>query len=132
MAGQAWGGGSFAEMMKTGRWPDGFDPTRAVLLEGSSRVVFTALGATTTTEPVARIASYRNTEVVVEATSPRGGWLVLNDPWHPWWFAEVDGKPAPILKANVIMRAVELPAGAHRVSFQFRPLAGALKQLRER
>ena len=130
MAGQAWGGGSFADMMKTGLWPEGFDPSRTVLLEGTSKIVFTALGAISTFEPTARIVSYRNTEVVIEAKSPRGGWLVLNDPWHPWWYAEVDGKLAPILKANVIMRAVELPPGTKTVRFHFRPLHGALDQLR--
>lgn len=130
MAGQAWGGGSFVEMMKTGRWPAGFDPSRTVLLEGTSKTVFTALGALSTFAPTARIVSYRNTEVVVEAKSPRGGWLVLNDPWHPWWYAEVDGKPAPILKANVIMRAVELTPGTHMVRFRFRPVVGAIEQLK--
>jgi hypothetical protein len=126
------GGGSFADMMKSGRWPDRFDPARMVLLEGTARSVIAGFGATDSFEPAARIVSYRNTEVVVEAVSPRGGWLVLNDPWHPWWFADVGGKPVPILKANVIMRAVELPPGTHTVRFSFRPLAGALAQWRAR
>ena len=39
----------------------------------------------------ARIVSYRNTRGGPEADSPDGGWVVLNDLWHPWWFAEVDG-----------------------------------------
>ena len=77
-----------------------------------------------------RIASYRNTEVVLEADSPDGGWVVLNDVWHPWWFAEVDGRPAEILRANVLFRAVAVPPGRHKVRFTFRPLAGALDQLR--
>ena len=73
----------------------------------------------------ARIASYRNTEVMLEADSPDGGWVVLNDLWHPWWFAEVDGRPAEILRANVLFRAVAVPPGRHMVRFTFRPLAGA-------
>ena len=73
-----------------------------------------------------RIASYRNTEVVLEADSPDGGWVVLNDLWHPWWFAEVDGKPAEILRANVLFRAVAVPPGRHVVRFTFRPIAGRL------
>ena len=78
----------------------------------------------------ARIVSYRNTEVILEADSPDGGFLVLNDLWHPWWFAEVDGKPAPILRANVLFRAVAMPPGRHTVRFRFRPVAGAWAQLR--
>ena len=76
-----------------------------------------------------RIVSYRNTEVILEADSPDGGWVVLNDLWHPWWFAEVDGKPAPILRANVLFRAVAVAPGRHTVRFRFRPLAGAWAQL---
>ena len=64
-----------------------------------------------------RIVSYRNTEVILEADSPDGGWVVLNDLWHPWWFAEVDGKPAEILRANVLFRAVAVPPGRHMVRF---------------
>ena len=66
----------------------------------------------------------------MEADSPDGGFLVLNDLWHPWWFAELDGTPADILRANVLFRAVAVPPGAHVVRFAFRPIAGAWAQLR--
>ena len=79
-----------------------------------------------------RIVSYRNTEVILEADSPDGGFVVLNDLWHPWWFAEIDGKPAPILRANVLFRAVAVPPGRHTVRFVFRPIAGAWAQMRKR
>jgi hypothetical protein len=75
------------------------------------------------------IVSYHNTQVVLEADSAEGGWVVLNDPWQPWWFASIDGKPAEILRANVLFRAVEVPPGRHIVRFEFHPLAGAWKQL---
>jgi hypothetical protein len=77
----------------------------------------------------ARIVSYRNTEVVLEADSPDGGWVVLGDLWHSWWFAEVDGRPAEILRANVLFRAVAVSGGRHEVRFRFRPVAGAWGQL---
>ncbi len=68
--------------------------------------------------------------MILDADSPDGGFLVLNDLWHPWWFAELDGKPAPILRANVLFRAVAMPPGRHTVRFRFRPVAGAWAQLR--
>ena len=76
-----------------------------------------------------RILSYANTEVVLEADSPEGGWVVLNDVWHPWWFADIDGAPAEILRANVLFRAAAVPPGKHTLRFQFRPIAGAWCQL---
>ncbi len=76
-----------------------------------------------------RIVSYRNTEVIVEADSPGGGWVVLNDLWHPWWFADVDGKRRKSCRANVLFRAVAVPPGRHVVRFTFRPIAGAWAEL---
>ena len=114
----------FTRMLADGAWPDA-DLRTTVLLERPP-----ATGAATPRRPgSARIASYRTTEVTLEADSPDGGWLVLNDLWHPWWFAEVDGKPAEILRANVLFRAVAVAPGGHTVRFRFRPLAGARAQL---
>lgn len=69
----------------------------------------------------ARIVVDRSTQVVVEASAPRGGLLLLADTFYPGWEATVDGRPTPILRANVAHRAVELPPGTHRVVFAFRP-----------
>ena len=111
----------FERLIADGRWPDA-DLATTVLLA-------TALPPRPRPPGTVRILSYRNTEVVLEADSPEGGWVVLNDVWHPWWFAEVDGVPTVLLRANVLFRAVEVPAGRHTVRMSFRPLAGALDQL---
>ena len=72
---------------------------------------------------------YGNTEVQVAVDTPRAGFLVLNDVWHPWWFGTVDGKPADIYRANVLFRAIEVPAGRHVVRFEFKPVEGAVKEI---
>lgn len=77
----------------------------------------------------ASIIGYHNDEIVIETNSSHGGWLVLNDIWHPWWYAEVDGTELQILCANVLFRAVPVPRGRHTVRFTFQPLRGALEQL---
>jgi len=114
----------FARMLRDGVWPDA-DLRATVLLE-------------TAPEPAAairrpgktRIVSYRNTEVTLKVDSPDGGWVVLNDLWHPWWFAEIDGRPTEMLRANVLFRAVAVPPGDRHIRFVFRPLAGAWAPLR--
>jgi uncharacterized membrane protein YfhO len=54
---------------------------------------------------------------------------VLNDVWHPWWRARVDGAPAPLVRANVLFRAVRVPPGRHEVRIEFAPVAGAITEL---
>jgi hypothetical protein len=112
----------FNEMLRTGRWPE-TDLNTTVLLENA------APASSPKAPGRVRIARYANTEVIVEADSPAGGWVVLNDVWHPWWFAEVDGKPADLLRANVLFRAVAVPPGRHTVRFSFRPVSGAWAEI---
>lgn len=71
----------------------------------------------------ARIVEYRPERVVVEAESPTPGLLVLSDSHHPGWRATRDGEPVPILRANGLYRAVRLPAGRHRVVFEYVPVS---------
>ncbi len=113
--------GDFGALLEHGNWPP-VDLARTVVLEDGVPARDRRPGA-------ARIQRYLNTEVLIEADSPDGGWVVLNDTWHPWWFAEVDGLPATLKRANVLFRAVEVPSGRHTVRFVFRPLAGALREI---
>jgi hypothetical protein len=48
--------------------------------------------------------------------------LTCLDAWYPGWHAYVDGAEAPVLRAADGFKAVEVPAGTHRVAFVFRPL----------
>lgn len=107
-------------------WPATVDPRKTVLL--SRAPVGVAAGAVRR-PGTARIARYANTEVDVAVDSPDGGFLLLNDVWHPWWHATLDGKPVDMLRANVIFRAVALPPGPHQVHFAFEPFAGAAADL---
>jgi hypothetical protein len=143
----------FAATLRTGEWPD-VDLRTAVLLDrhagswaGHPRLPPAAPteGMDARADPrvkpedghdgaggTARIISYGNTVVEIEAESPAGGHVVLNDPWHPWWFATVDGREAPILRANALFRAVAVPPGRHTVRFTFHPLGGAWRELAAR
>ena len=120
-----WRLADFEELALDG-WP-GVDPRQIVLLKkapiGFSRSAAVGVGGS------ARLLRYGNTEVVVEVAAPAGGILLLNDVWHPWWRASVDGADAEILKANVIFRAVVCPRGQHVVGFTFHPFAGAFAEL---
>ncbi|HEX4458631.1 MAG TPA: YfhO family protein, partial [Polyangia bacterium] len=53
--------------------------------------------------------------------SDRMSFAVVADSWFPGWTARVDGQRAPIVRANLAMRAVPLPAGEHEVTLVYRP-----------
>ena len=41
--------------------------------------------------------------------------------YQPGWNATIDGQPAPHFRANWTLRAMRIPAGEHRIEFDFRP-----------
>jgi hypothetical protein len=54
-------------------------------------------------------------------SNPCDGYLVFSEPFYPGWQVYVDGKPMPILRANLAFSAVFLPAGEHEVKKSYRP-----------
>ena len=120
-----WRLADFDELLRSG-WP-AVDPRRVVLLQRAPAGF--ARGAAAGTDGSTRLIRYANTQVTVEVEAPAGGILLLNDVWHPWWRASIDGVEAEILEANVIFRAVVCPRGRHVVRFTFHPFAGALAEL---
>ena len=115
----------FDAILTTGTWPDGFDPRRTVLLDRSP-----PLAPLPPFQPgTARLLDYGTTILTVETDAPQGGYLVLNDVWHPWWRVEVDGKPADLLRANVLFRAVAVPPGKATVRFVFKPFRGLYDEI---
>jgi hypothetical protein len=71
----------------------------------------------------ATLTRYALNDVAVEVETPGPGLLRIADLWYPDWVASVDGRPARILKADYLLRAVPVPAGKHRVEFRYRSAA---------
>ncbi len=66
-----------------------------------------------------RISSYRLHEVVLDVSTPTPGLVRLADLYHPSWRADLDGRPVPVLRSDYLLRAVAVPAGRHRVRFDY-------------
>ncbi len=47
--------------------------------------------------------------------------LVIADHFYPGWVAELDGREVEILKANIVNRAILIPAGTHHLTMEYRP-----------
>ncbi|MBI1802248.1 MAG: YfhO family protein [Chloroflexi bacterium] len=102
--------------------PD-FDFTRSVILD-SRDADASALGDLSPAQErggsvrlVARTASSSRWEVNVPADAV----FVLSENDYPGWRAFVDGRETRVMRANTIMMAVAVPAGARQVEFVFDP-----------
>jgi hypothetical protein len=96
----------------------GFDAGNTVLLE-SKDAVEPALPAA---GPAGKVESFRRqpNSVTLQANLSRPGYVALLDRFDPNWQATIDGHEVPILRANLLFRAVRAGAGRHTVRFYYR------------
>jgi hypothetical protein len=74
-------------------------------------------------QPRAKLVAWTPDTVEVRVESAYPGVLVLHDAYYPGWTAMVDGRPAPILRTNILFRGVELENGRHTVVFRYAPFS---------
>ncbi len=70
--------------------------------------------------PVTILETQAN-RVVLSFNAPADGYIVLTDTFYPGWQADLDGRPAQILPANLAFRAVAVEAGQHTLVFDYQP-----------
>jgi hypothetical protein len=97
--------------------PD-FDPTQTVVLERGLNSEQTGVNSQQST---AKVIGYGPNEILIATNTPSAGVLVLSEVYYPGWQAWVDDQPVDVLRADFLFRAVELPAGTHRVRLLYDP-----------
>jgi hypothetical protein len=98
-----------------------FDPVRTVVLERSQGEVPARASSPQPAFTPATLEQAGPGRLRVRVHAAHPGWLVLSEVWYRGWQARVDGRPAPVRRANWIFRAVPVDAGEHTVELLFAP-----------
>jgi hypothetical protein len=104
------------------------DPRAQVLLHGrAAESALAAIGADDgrAFEPYRPVplASRTANRLALEVQLAQPGILVLNEPFFPGWQARDGGREVPLLRANVLFRALVLGPGEHRIELEFAPIS---------
>ena len=102
-------------------------PTPASVAKGDGAVAapaalagYRAAPASAGSDRVIELA-YDPERIVLQASTAQPALLVLADAAYPGWMVTVDGRPAPLLTANLMFRGVVLGPGSHNVTFTYQP-----------
>jgi hypothetical protein len=99
---------------------DNFDLHRTVLLSPDAKVPAPASAAADQNPGTVEInPNYRSKRIELEADVKTPSILLLSERYDPKWQAWVDGKPAPVLRCDYILRGVYLTPGKHNIVFKF-------------
>jgi hypothetical protein len=67
------------------------------------------------------LESYRPNHLVYTSNTVVEQLAVFSEIYYPGWKATIDGQPAPHFRANWTLRAMLVPAGEHKIEFEFKP-----------
>ena len=72
------------------------------------------------TQPASiELTNYANPgNLFYESESAENGIAVFSEVYYKTWRAFIDGEEVPVLRANYILRAIEIPAGKHQIEFR--------------
>ena len=109
-----------AEVMKA---LTNFNPKDTAVLEEASKKDLTA-------NPVKDSAAfiklvYNDNDIIeYQSSSKSNEFAVFSEIYYDGgWVAKIDGKETPIIRTNYVLRGLQVPAGNHKIVFEFKPVS---------
>ena len=96
-----------------------FDPATEIVVPPGGQALSGPMGPRDPLRELWRRADSIGLEV--DASVP--AYVVALESFYSGWRARVDDRPVEIVRANVLFQAAPVPAGRHRVVFEYRPAA---------
>jgi hypothetical protein len=96
------------------------DLRNTVVVDGSQ---FNVSANTVDSTASVKLIEHKPSDMKYESKSSIGSVAVFSEIYYPGWKAFIDGKETPVIRANYILRAIEVPAGDHVIEFKFEPEA---------
>jgi len=111
--------GSDKDLLKRLKDP-AWDPRKSVLLIPSHEPLTEPMKASGSVPPdQVEMDTYTPNEIVVKTQSPLGAYLLINDQYDPDWQVQVNGHAAELLRADYILRAVQIPPGDSTITMRY-------------
>jgi hypothetical protein len=70
------------------------------------------------------LTDYAPNKLIYDYTSDKNGFVVFSDIWYgpnKGWYSYIDDKPAEHIRTDYIFRGMKVPAGSHKIVFEFKP-----------
>jgi hypothetical protein len=65
------------------------------------------------------LSTYTPHEIRIDVDAPSSGYVLINDQYDPDWQVEVNGRPAKLLKADYLLRAVAVGPGTSKIVLRY-------------
>jgi hypothetical protein len=99
---------------------DNFDPKDTAIIDNSFKNIVIGFTPADSAASIQQTA-FDNMAIKYESRSSAANLAVFSEIYYKDWNAYIDGKEAPIAKANYVLRALLVPAGKHTIEFKFEP-----------
>ena len=71
---------------------------------------------------VINLVKYKSDDLIYDSNNSNNGLALFSENYYKnGWNAYLDGKLTPHFRANYVLRALQIPAGKHRIEFKFEP-----------